>query len=348
MSVSGWGIAHQVCVACLTYSAWLVLLQMGMTLTWNWFSGLLPLAAWWAWWILDPLGDRGRHQRVAMWAAVGVGVGICLAHMGGRTLLGWTGLLLAAWTWAQWLRSVPQYRLACEACGSLSRLCVSVPTQLAGLLLAVWLAADPMLWTHRWPGLLMVWLAWLLCACMSRRVLQPSHGVPSFLFHPAMALMMGGQLLMAQWCVAIGWTYTQAVLAHGIVMVLAHAVHQVMGADAGAAPSPWAPNRWHRSGYALAPLLGIAAAVCFWFADDAAAMLAAMALIALSHSQAPAFAEARAYRLWTLSLFLPALLWMGYAAPTGGPPAIAGPLIGLSVVWAIGVWVRLWYARRAS
>jgi hypothetical protein len=341
----GW--VHRLLVACLTFGAWLVLLQVGMSITWNWFSGLLPLAAWWAWLALDPLGAAGRRPGVALVAALGVATGVCVAQMAGRGLMGWMGVALMAVAWAQWVLAVRSHSHGMQADGTRLPVLARAAVQLAGLLTAAWLAADPVWWGTRWVVLTVLWLSWALCWMGLHG--QPSRPAPArpsassqwpgFLASPTMALMMGALLLMAQWCVSVGWSYTEAVVAHGTVMLLAQAAVK-------AGLPRWDPlPRW-------VPLAGafmvVAGAGVFWHGATWQAMLLAMALIAAGGEAQTRPNGQRHSPVTTLGLALPALLWVGHATPVRGPQAIAEALLVVAAVSAAGLWRQMLKTRRQA
>lgn len=351
-----WAHTHQLILVCLTFSAWLVLLQMGMTLTWNWFSGLLPLALWWVWMVLDPFGAKGRRPAMTVWSAAGVVVGVLVVHWAGRTAVGGVGLVLTALAWAQWLLCVRQQGPDLAEQWSLSGVCMRLVVQLMGLWVAVWLAADPMLWMQRWPALFLVWLAWFLCGFMCQRTRAQSlsandhHRIfdaASPMLHPAMAMMMGGLLLMAQWCVTVGWTYTQAVLLHGVVMVAVPFAMNVWEQVGRKSAGRYVSGRF-RPWTGFAPWLGVVGAWMFWQLGSPPSMLLAMALIAWAIHAGSTLYSTRLHALVAMCLFLPGLLWMGHFSPIQGPQAIATPLLGVTVLWALVSGLQHRYQWRSS
>lgn len=346
-SAQALGWVHRLLVACLTFTAWLVLLQVGMSLTWNWFSGLLPLAAWWAWLALDPLGAAGRRPGVALVAALGVAMGVCVAQMAGRGLMGWMGAALLAVAWAQWVLAVHSHSHGAEAGATPMPVWARTAVQMAGLLTAAWVAADPLWWGTRWVVLPVLWLTWALCWMGLHG--QPTRPAPArppagsqwpgLLASPTMALMMGALLLMAQWCVSVGWSYTAAVVAHGAVMVLAQAAVQAGLPRLGPVPR-WVPL--------AGAFLAVAGAGVFWYGATWQAMLLAMALIAAGGEVQSRLTGRRHSPIATLGLALPALLWVGHAAPVRGPQAIAEALLVVAAVSAAGWWRQRLKSRRQA
>jgi hypothetical protein len=346
-SAQALGWTHQLLVVSLTFGAWLVLLQVGMSLTWNWFSGLLPLAAWWAWLAIDPLGAAGRRPGAALVAALGVALGVCVAQMAGRSLMGWMGVALLAAAWAQWVIAVRSHSHGVEAGGTRMPLLGRVAVQLAGLLTAAWLAADPLWWGTHWVVLPVLWLTWALCWMglhgQPTRLAsaQPPAGSqwPGFLASPTMALMMGALLLMAQWCVSVGWSYTEAVVAHGTVMVLAQTAVKAGLPRLGSLPR-WVPL--------AGACMAVAGAGVFWYGATWQAMLLAMALIAAGGEAQTRRTGPRHSPAASLGLALPALLWVGHASPVRGPQAIAEALLVVAVVSAAGLWRQVMQTRRQA
>lgn len=337
--------ALQVLESTLTFSVWLVLLQMGTALSWNWFSGLLPLALWWTWLLLAPLGGRGLRSGVAPWMALAIGLGVGLAQGAGPGPLGWAALVLVAIAWAQWHLSARPLQVGREGPtrrGAGPRL----SAQAVAWLLVAWVAADPATWPSRWialPVLCGVWAAG--CWAWQRRpaslTLRPEPGAAQPPAHgladPAMALAMGSLLLMLQWCASAGWTFAQATVAHGWAMVL--------GQGLAWACWPRSSSTRHRTGHWLAggvgPALVLVGAGMFWLGGVWQAMLLGMVWMALGGALRSQWPGARHSAALGLGLVLPALLWVGHASPVRGPQAMAEALLVVAGAAALGSWMHL-------
>jgi hypothetical protein len=324
-----WAGVHACGGAVLTLTAWLVLLQVGMALSWNWLGGMLPLALWWVWLALAPLGRRGQRPGVALVAALGVALGVCMAQMAGRGVWGWVGAALLAVSWAQWVLAVRPWRGPVWALAQRHPLWVTAAVQALAWGVAAWLAADPLAWATRWVALPVLCWVWALCwmawhgQCphdRPRLFSDPPSAMPTGpLAHPAMALMMAWLLPMGQWCVALGWTHTEAVLAHGLVMVLAQAWAHARP-DLGA--------RWGTG-------LVLAGAGVWGWGSGWPAMWLAMALVAVGTAghRPPPNAQWSAWA-W-LAVALPALGWVGQMAAVRGPQAMAEALAWVAVACAV-------------
>lgn len=294
----------------LFHAGWLVQAQLGMVLSWSWFGGLAGVGLWWL--LLAFWSGRAAPARPAVWLTMACvaagGLMLCMgAGSSAAGLLGW-GANLVAWAW---LCSHLPGPMPSRRAGPPKSRGLAWAGVVAGVLLAVYLAADAAHWAQRWPllaGLLMLtpWLA--------HRTGQPACPSSHRLDAP-MGLMMGSLLLMAQWCGSLGWSAPTAVTLHLLAMVAgALAASSLARADRRTTGWVWA---------AAAALCGLDAP---WAMLCTAALVAAAASAgeprALSSTTAGSSAGPLAGS-WAWALAGSALLLLlGHLAGTWGPEAL--------------------------
>jgi hypothetical protein len=322
--------------AAVVYSGWLAMLQMGQTLSWSWFSGLLAVALWW---FCVPSqsspSHTGRPRAVLLWLGVAL-LGLWLAQTLGRSGWGWGGLALCAVGWGRLCRPAPAWLGGHGAPVSLAHWGVS---QLAGLGLAVWLAGDPATWAERWwgAGVLLV-----LCAVVQIRQVHglsvpracQSHVRPD----ATMAVMMGSLLLMSQWCLAAGWTLPQALLAHGAAMVAGQVVVGWLN------PHLSLPVGLRLS---IGAWLSLSAAGMVWLGGGGPWMLGAMALLSAGSAWMAHGLRGDPNPWFERIVGVSALLWVGGMAPTHGPGTVGLALLAVASLMAASRWIPLVQRRQA-
>lgn len=333
--------------AALNWAAWFVLLQLGQALSWDWFSGLLPIALFVAWTLSDPVGRRIDAVRGARWSAAFVVVGLSLAWVSGRGALGWVALALIACAWAQW--SLFQQTARHRCCGVLNSPTRPVLVSWIGLLLAVWIAADSADWAQRWPMLLFLFAMWFLGSWFlgpTREPRRASHVPPTAndLLNSLMIVMMGSLLLLAQWCVSSGGSMTWMAILHGSLMLMVSTFDQSAGRTVrGDLSGGFMVSRLFVSALLLLPALWLYGAWMNW--QSMALLMGCSALTMLLLQSVPV--PRRSQALLRISA-IPALIWIGYATPTGGPAVFSQTLMALAILLLGAVLLQAFLIRRSS
>lgn len=326
---SAWGLLLSATVrSALFHAGWLVQAQWGMALSWSHWGGLGGVAVWWvllACFSAQPqrlVLSRAQLGILALVAVAGMASAMAAATWPLRAL-GW---LTATLAWA-WLCSQQPPLMVRSASHKTSPVMLwSVLGTLTGVLLAVWLAAQPLDWSSRWP--LMAALLMLAPFGLRTSMTQTSDhrlDVP-------VGLMMGSLLPMAEWCRSQGWSADSATALHLLAMGLGGAA--AMGWQ-GSTPrttrtTPWAGQS--QSDRRVACTAWCAAAVlCLWATPGA--MLAAAALVAAaSVKMGSTHADPRPSAL--AGAFL--LLLVGELGAGQGPDAlrlVLAPTLVLMALW---------------
>lgn len=288
----------------LFYAGWLAQAQLGMALSWGWFGGLAGVALWWA--VLAWLTERRSAvalNRPVMCTLAGVASGGLALAMAAEPMpwrvLGWLvstvawsalchqlapakqgqpasffdGIskaqtlqpLAAGWTKR---KAVLSYLLG----RMLSGWTALFTTHLAGLIFAVWLAAQAQDWVMHWPVLCVLLLISPWLKAQAHQDCSQVHRLDA-----PTGLMMGSLLPMAQWCSAVGWTAAESITLHVLAMWLGLAVAARW--TVGPQPTVWMSGQSHRFNARGTGPWGLAAVLCVWWASPWA-MLAAAGLVA--------------------------------------------------------------------
>ena len=362
--LDGLGVLLAAGRSALFYAGWLAQAQLGMALSWGWFGGLGGVALWWA-----ALAWLAHHRpalalsRALLCALAGVASGGLALAMAAE----WLPLRLVGWLAGNlaWATLCHQLQRAMtpqpKRLRKLLLLAISItrpraptgdslaqlpPTlgqglacgagHLAGLLAAVWLAAQAQHWAAHWP---------LLCALL---LLSPWLQVQAqgdcSQVHPLDAptgLMMGSLLPMAQWCSALGWTASESITFHVLAMWLGWTLGAgLSGETAFNERSTAASSLMHKPMFApklMCSAWGLAAVLCAWASPWA--MLAAAGLVAAASAQSLATPRPSA----ALGVIL--LLWVGQLSASQGPDALRMVLVA-TLLWAI--WRVCWPISRKS
>lgn len=309
----------------LFHAGWLAQAQLGMSLTWGWFGGLGGVALWWA--LLSLLSVRRPTRslsRLQLLALGGVAAGgVALAMSAPATSLRLLAWLAAAVAWAlmcsQLQRTAtPARAAACWPAWGLQGL-----GWLAGLALAVGLAADAQDWSRRWPLL----CALLMVAALFRAEPRADCAWTHRLDLPT-GLMMGSLLPMAQWCSAQGWSPASSIVLHMLAMGGGSAIAAWLHPPQSDVSGQGQDTKFQLAGAAWMT----AALLCAWTSPWA--MIAAAALTGAASRLAPLSA-------WGLRVPCGAalLLLVGQLGPGSGPDALRSVLAPALVLLALSVYV---------
>jgi hypothetical protein len=218
-----WAHAGEVAQWTAQLLAWLWLAEQGARWGWSTASGVLAVALWWA--VRVMVRGRPWSLQAAPWL-MGVGGGLTAGAVWMPALLApspWAhaALLLAAGVWGSWSALIETRGL--NSTFRLSRWAWH-PVLAALLVWGIWMSAAADVVPTR-----AVSMALGLCALVLylgdrsslvkiRSCARMSSSAQSLLAPSAMGLMMGTLWLGNSWCVNAGWTQSQIVAAHVLLM----------------------------------------------------------------------------------------------------------------------------------
>jgi len=342
--VSQWGV---------TLLAWLWLGEQGMRLGWGVASGVLAVVVWWT----ARLAVRGtawamqaEPLRVAvcgLLCAAGVWLPDALTRWGASHL----GLLCLAAVWGVWSGALEtRSRVSTFQLGKFAW-----HPLLAGIGVGLIWGLPKMSAAPLWAVTLGLALAAMLLAARDRWSAEPvpvcagPRGRVLVLLAPsAMGLMMGGLWLGHAWCVGWGWSTSQMVLGHLVLMAV---LPTLVALASRVLLVVWAPSALATRSWLIWVLLATGAGMLF--GDTSVHGLLAMLLPSLawalhcSRSRIGLNAAAPASPVLSRSLGLllgpGLLLWVGIASPVQGPLAMQLALALLGSLAALQALV--WCAR---